>query len=212
MNGNSCEGCFQSFQNVIAQREFLLLLMCHTQCCQLMVKNWYFVFQTKHLQKILKATFFDRWNILQVDYAKTRHHWLEMALFKIFQIYVNWYTYFLTLWNEQNNCNLNQVRHTTGCFIWKVEISNGGSSVTIHIWPNVGKAKLCLRGGRFFQFNIRSNMNRYWVTTIWNFHFSTETPCKMSIFVKNACSFGKKIQMWFKSGQIIWQKKFSLTN
>ena len=41
-------------------------------------------------------------------------------------------------------------RFNTGCFFWKVKISNGCSSVMVHIWPNVGKNKMCLRGGRFF--------------------------------------------------------------
>ena len=39
----------------------------------------------------------------------------------------------------------------TGCFIWKIEISNGCNFVTVHIWPYVGKAKMRLRGGRFFE-------------------------------------------------------------
>ena len=39
----------------------------------------------------------------------------------------------------------------TGCFIWKVEISNGCSSLTVHIWPYVGRAKKWLKGGRFFE-------------------------------------------------------------
>ena len=106
----------------------------------------------------------------------------------------------------------------TGCFIWKVEISNGCSSVMVHIWPNVGKAKMCLRGGRFFQFskiclhfsavclqffkksatsqthfgftNIGSNMHRYKVTAIWNFHFSNETPCNLN------CVFARCNHFW----------------
>ena len=39
----------------------------------------------------------------------------------------------------------------TGCFIWKVEISNGCNFLTVHIWPYVGKAKMGLRGGRFLK-------------------------------------------------------------
>ena len=100
------------------------------------------------------------------------------------------------------------MRSYEGCFIWQVEILNGCSSVMVNIWHNVGKAKMCLRGGRFFQFskiclhfsavclqffkksatsqthfgftNIGSNMNRYRATAIWNFHVSNETPCSVS--------------------------------
>ena len=54
---------------------------------------------------------------------------------------------------EVSNAERRQQKIGTGCFIWKVEISNGCSCVRVHIWRHVGKANMCLRGGRFFQFS-----------------------------------------------------------
>ena len=34
----------------------------------------------------------------------------------------------------------------------KIPKGKGCSSKTVHFWPYVGKAKMCLRGGRLFQF------------------------------------------------------------
>ena len=39
---------------------------------------------------------------------------------------------------------------STGCSNWKLSKVNG-CRVETHIWPYVGKAKMCLRGGRFFE-------------------------------------------------------------
>ena len=60
----------------------------------------------------------------------------------------NWYIILLLLEN-------------TGCFVWNFVISNGCNSKTVHIWPYVGKAKMCLRGGSFYQcqLNFSSNWN-----------------------------------------------------
>ena len=42
---------------------------------------------------------------------------------------------------------------TTGWPKSKFPISNDCTSVCVHFWPHVGKAKMCLRGGSLFQFS-----------------------------------------------------------
>ena len=81
----------------------------------------------------------------------------------------------------------------TGCSNWTLSKVNGCGTKTVHIWPYVDKAKMCLRGSSFFQFfktfafsvvclhffqwnttsqmhfgftNMGSNMHRFSVTTI----------------------------------------------
>ena len=39
---------------------------------------------------------------------------------------------------------------STGCIVWNFANSNGCRTITVHIWPYVGKAKMCFIGGRFF--------------------------------------------------------------
>ena len=39
-----------------------------------------------------------------------------------------------------------------GCFIWKIDISNGCIPSNVNFCPHVCKAKICLGGGRFFYF------------------------------------------------------------
>ena len=106
-------------------------------------------------------------------------------------------------WNDRTKCCCKF--QLTGCSVWKMDISNGCSTETVHIWPHVGKAKMCLRGGSFFRFskiclhfsavclqffkktatsqthfgltNIGSNIHRFSATAIWNIHFSNGTPC-----------------------------------
>ena len=41
---------------------------------------------------------------------------------------------------------------TTLCSNWTLSKVNGCGTKTVHIWPYVDKAKMCLRGSSFFQF------------------------------------------------------------
>ena len=54
-----------------------------------------------------------------------------------------------TKYHLQRHSDLVHVNNTTGCFIWNFGISNGCSTKMVHIWPYVGKAKMCLRSGSF---------------------------------------------------------------
>ena len=97
---------------------------------------------------------------------------------------------------------------STGCIVWNFANSNGCRTITVHIWPYVGKAKMCFIGGRFFgKFkqtaekckqifknwkkkttasqthfiftNIGSNMHCFCATAIWNLEISNDTPCML---------------------------------
>ena len=76
---------------------------------------------------------------------------------------------------------------TTGCFIRKVEISNGCNSgrffqvlkICLHfsaVYLQFFK-KSAISQTQFGFTNVGSNMHRYRATAISNFHFSNETPC-----------------------------------
>ena len=39
----------------------------------------------------------------------------------------------------------------SGSFVWNFAISNGCGNIAVRFWPIVGKAKMDLRGGSFFQ-------------------------------------------------------------
>ena len=95
----------------------------------------------------------------------------------------------------------------TGFSDWKITKLTGCASETVHIWPKVGKAKLHLRGSRFFSFlkfclhflavvynfsnklhtasqthfgftNMGSNMYCFWATVSYFCNFSNWTPCR----------------------------------
>ena len=39
----------------------------------------------------------------------------------------------------------------TGCSDWKSPKVNGCRTETVNLWPNIGKAKMSLRGGNIFE-------------------------------------------------------------
>ena len=113
------------------------------------------------------------------------------------------------------HCNLSTMRQLTGCFIWKIAISNGCRTKKVHFWPYVGKGKMCLRSSNLkiflhfpavclhffsttvpkihFRFtNIVSIMHSY-STAIWNRKISNDTlsmPISLKVAVRLVWAFG----------------------
>ena len=97
-----------------------------------------------------------------------------------------WYCIFVTM---IVNCVIS-TRYNVG-FIWNFAILNGCSTKTMHIWPYVGKAKMCLRESlieyrHILQFQIAVAQKRcifdpmlkkpkcVWEAVVFFFQFSTK--------------------------------------